>query len=139
MTEFEKDLRNINLFKMFTEITEETFTDIFNNHIIDQLSQIDCAKNGLFIDVCIDKENMFGYIQTADNKFYKFLPKKVSVLDTIANFFKVNKENVLLTTYLCEKGRKIKSVSKIKSWTWKMVLDNLVWVKLSFMYYQNVL
>jgi len=119
---------------MFLKITKEKFLSRFFNYSLEDLGMIESQKDGRTITVFFEREKYYGYINDLNGNYYKFLPKKITVLETISEIFDINKKNIMITTHKSKKEFKNKSF-KIKDSTWNLIADNMKFVSISFMHF----
>jgi hypothetical protein len=119
---------------MFDILSKEKFTERFINESFKDLAIIESQKDTRAIAIFFEPKSYYGYINDLNGNYYKFSPKKKTVLATISEIFNINKKNIMITTCKPKKETKNKSL-KIKDCNWKTIIDNMEFVNISFMHF----
>jgi hypothetical protein len=118
-------------FKKTKRFETHKFESFKNLHQIAHLAR---AKDGTYIQIF--KDELSGdIILNKNNDFYKISSQDLTCLETIYYFFGVNPEDVLLSSCISTKPKRIYKTTQILNWNWKKIHEKLDLVKMQFLHY----
>jgi hypothetical protein len=103
---------------MFEIFDIDIFNDHVNNHNFIEIGMINRCKDFKELRIYLGKKYNDIFI-LFDDKAYIKKEKNVKVQDTISFFYEIDKDKIMLSTYVCEYEKKINNLSKVLKWTWK--------------------
>jgi hypothetical protein len=119
---------------MFVTYETEKFNQNINSGNFVEIGLINRCKDFKEINVFLGKKYNDIFIIFED-KIYISKEKNIKIQDTIAFFYEIDKDKIMLSMYKCKNNKKVKNLSKILKWNWKDVKMFTECLRLDFLHF----